>query len=41
MENDEDEKSIHLSKNKSQNESQEIENLSKFQIIKRMLKFIF
>ena len=41
IENDEDLKSIHWSKNSSQNESQEIENLSKFQIRKRMLKSIF
>ena len=32
IKNDEDEKSINLSKNSSQNESQQIENLSKFQI---------
>ena len=40
IENDEDEESIHWSKNSSQNESHEIENLSKFQIRKRMLKSI-
>ena len=40
IENDEDEKSINWSENSSQNESQEIENLSKFQIRKRMLKSI-
>ena len=38
--NDENEKSINWYKNSSQNESQKIENLSKFQIIKRMLKSI-
>ena len=40
IENDEDEESIHWSKNSSQNESHEIENLDKFQIRKRMLKSI-
>ena len=34
-------KSINWSKNSSENESQKIENLSKFQIRKRMLKSIF
>ena len=40
IENYEDGKSINLSKNRSQNESQQIENLSKFRIRKRILKFI-
>ena len=40
IENDEDEKSINWSKNSCQNESQQIENLSKHQIRKRMLKYI-
>ena len=41
IENDEDKESIHWSKNSSQNESQEIEDLSKFQIRKTMLKSIY
>ena len=40
IKNDEGEKSINWSKNSSQKESQEIENLSKFQIRKRMFKSI-
>ena len=40
IENDDDQKSIYWFKNSSQNESQEIENLRKFQIRKRMLKSI-
>ena len=40
LENDEEEKSIHWSKNSCQNESQEIENLSKFQIRKNAQIYI-